>query len=160
MAFVASLSLPAIADEPPTGYSPPHVVNYTGGRVPEYAHLEQRTNTTLLTPGLWVAGVAYGLSVLYALSTCGAQTECRSGSQWLYVPIVGPFITAAQAPTTGGEALSVFDGALQTMGAGLAVAAVLMPRSVVVWQDRDVAFRVTPAVVPGGAGLSMTLTSM
>src|SRR5258708_855484 len=100
MAFVASLSLPACADEPPTGYSPPHVVDYTGGRLPEYAHLEQRTNMKLITPGLWVAGVSYGVSVLYALGTCGAQTECRSGSQWLYVPIVGPFITAALAPTS------------------------------------------------------------
>jgi hypothetical protein len=46
------------------------------------------------------------------------------------------------------------------VGAGLAVAGVMMPRSVVVWQDRGTALRVTPEVVPGGAGLSMTMTSM
>ncbi len=58
----------------------------------------------------------YGSSLLYAVATCGAQQECRNGSAWLYVPVFGPFITAAQAPTTGGQALAAFDGAVQTIG--------------------------------------------
>jgi hypothetical protein len=157
--FVASLALPAAADDLP-GYSMPHVVDYGGGRIPEYAHLEERTNMKVIGAGLAVAAVPYGFSVLYALSTCGAQTNCRAGSSWLYMPVLGPFLTATQAPTTGGQALSVFDGALQTLGVGIAVAGVLMPRQVVVWQDRESALRVMPAVMPGGAGLSLTLTSM
>ena len=117
IALVSSLAPQARADEDTVpGYSPPHVVDYAGGRVPAYAHLEQRTNTTLIEQGLAVTGATYAISVLYALGTCGAQMECRSGSQWLYVPVLGPFMTAAQAPTTGGEALSVFDGALQAAG--------------------------------------------
>jgi hypothetical protein len=159
-AIAASLALPAFADDAKAGYSPPHVVDYAGGRVPEYAHLEERPNTKLIELGLAVVAAPYTLSVLYALGTCGAQMDCRSGSQWLYIPVVGPFMTAAQAPTTGGQALSVFDGALQLIGAGLAVAGVMMPRSVVVWQDLATTLHVAPEVVPGGAGLSVTMTSM
>lgn len=69
-------------------------------------------------------------------------------------------MTAAQAPTSGGEALSVFDGALQTLALGLAVAAIVMPRQVVVWQDPDMSLRVAPAPLQGGAGLSITLTHL
>ena len=162
VAIATSLALPARAadDDGRTGYSPPHVVPYTGGTVPSYAHLEERTNRGFIDWGLGIAGVPYGLSVVYALNTCGAQMECRSGSQWLYVPLVGPFVTAAQAPTTGGQALSVFDGALQSLGLALMIAGVSMPRTVVVWQDQSEALRIAPEALPGGAGLSVALTNL
>lgn len=160
VAIAASVALPARADDDShAGYSPPHVVSYRGGTIPSYAHLEERANRGFIDWGLWVAGVPYGLSVIYALSTCGAQMECRSGSQWLYVPVVGPFVTATQAPTTGGQALSVFDGALQSLGAVLVIAGVSMPRTVVVWQDEEAQLRIAPSALPGGAGLSVTLTN-
>jgi hypothetical protein len=162
VALFASLAAPAQAraDEPAPGYAPPHVVPYTGGSIPADAHLEERANVTIIGTGLSVLAVPYGFSVLYALGTCGAQMACRQGSQWLYVPVVGPFVTATQAPTSGGQALSVFDGVLQTIGAAIALAGAAMPRSVVVWQDRSAALRLTPAPIPGGAGLSMTLTHL
>jgi len=161
VAIVASLALPARADdEARDGYSPPHVVSYRGGTIPSYAHLEGRANWGFIDGGLWVTGVPYGLSVLYAMSTCGAQMDCRSGSQWLYVPVVGPFVTATQAPTTGGQALSVFDGALQSLGAVLMIAGVSMPHTVVVWQDESAQLRITPNALSGGAGLSVALTNL
>ena len=160
LAVVASLAVSTLAsaDEPASGYAPPHVVPYSGGDIPAYAHLEDRANTTLITSGLAVVAAPYAFSVLYALGTCGAQMDCRSGSQWLYMPVLGPFITAVQAPTSGGAALSVFDGAVQVFGASLALAGVFVPSKVVVWQDRTTALRVTPGEIPGGAGVSLTLT--
>jgi len=155
---IAFLTAPACADEELNGYQPPHVVSYTGGRVPPYAHLETRANTKAIELGLASAGAVYALSVLYALGTCGAQMACRSGSEWLYVPVVGPFLTAAQAPTSGGETLSVFDGALQALGVGVAIAGVLLPRTVVVWQDPEMSVRIAPVPTVGGGGLALTMT--
>ncbi len=139
------------------GYKPPHVVPYEGGSIPRNAHIEGRANMKLLGPGLVVAAIPYGFSLLYALSTCGAQMECRAGSAWLYAPVIGPFITAYYAPTSGGAALSIFDGALQTVGAAIFLAGLTMPKQVVVWQDDDVAVRVAPAPVAGGVGVVLSV---
>jgi hypothetical protein len=148
-------------DQTLPGYSPPHVVPYQGGVIPPYAHLEDRANKPLIQGGLGVAGSVYGLSVLYALGTCGAQMACREGSAWLYVPVVGPFLTATQAPTTGGQALSIFDGALQVIGTVVAIAGFAMPRSVVVWQDRQgLAVRVKTDSVPGDVGIALSLEEL
>jgi hypothetical protein len=148
---------------PPTStsfvYNTPHVVPYEGGAIPRNAHIEDRTNMTLVGSGTAIAGAAYGMSVLYAMGTCGAQMSCRSGSAWLYVPVVGPFVTATQAPTTGGATLSVFDGMIQALGAGLLVAGIAMPKQVVVWQDAGVAVNVAPAPMPGGGGVMVNVAS-
>jgi len=142
----------------PQGYVTPHVALYLGGKIPENAHIEERTNMGLVSAGAIVGGIFYGSSILYALGTCGAQMECRSGSAWLYLPVLGPFITAAYAPTTGGAALSVFDGGVQALGAGLVLAGIVAPQKIVVWQDDKVAIRVAPAPVAGGAGVALSLT--
>ncbi|MGH7436500.1 MAG: hypothetical protein ACRENE_12575 [Polyangiaceae bacterium] len=160
LTLATTLAGAARADDASPGYSPPHVAEYSGGALPPGGHLERRTEKTLLGSGVVIAGVPYAFSVLYALSTCGAQTDCRAGSQWLYVPFFGPFVTAAQAPTSGGVALSVFDGSLQLLGLGLVVASQVMPRTVVVWQDARNTVRVLPTLMPGGGGLSLTMTSM
>jgi hypothetical protein len=159
-AVAATIALPSRADDASPGYSPPHVVDYAGGAIPPNGHLETRTNTQLLHAGIVTAALPYGFSLLYALSTCGAQMECRSGSAWLYLPFLGPLITAGYAPTSGGAALSVFDGGLQMAGLALMIASQTSPRTVVVWQDANAALRVMPTVTPGGAGVSLTLTSM
>jgi hypothetical protein len=151
---------PESAPATPLRYRAPHVVVYEGGRIPSHAHLEERANTKLVGAGIALTGTLYGLSLLYALGTCGAQMECRNGSAWLYVPIVGPFFTAGRAPTTGGAALSAFDGALQTVGLAVFIAGLALPKQVVVWQDEDVAIRVAPAPVAGGAGLVLSLTHL
>jgi hypothetical protein len=150
-ALVLVVAPSARADDPPRGYVVPHIVPYEGGEIPPAAHLETAPDMTYVGTGIAIAGAAYGFSLIYALSTCGAQMDCRSGSAALYAPVVGPFITAAQAPTTGGAALSVFDGAVQSVGAALIVAGIIAPKRFVVWQDRKASVTVAPTLVGAGA---------
>lgn len=147
--------------EDTSGYVVPHFVPYLGGRIPDYAHIETKPNLALLGSGSAILGTAYFISMAYALSTCGAQMDCRSGSGWLYVPVVGPFVTAAQSQTTGGAALAAFDGSMQVLGAVLAIASVAAPRKFVVWQDKTTSISVAPTSSgPTAAGLAVTITNL
>jgi hypothetical protein len=162
-AVAPSTTTPAIATHADSGgYIEPHVVPYAGGEIPPYAHIETKPDNGFVYSGATVIGISYGFSLLYALGTCGAQMDCRAGSAALYAPIVGPFITAAQAPTTGGVALATFDGGLQVLGAALLVAGFVSPKKFVVWQDQSTSLMVTPAALGSGAGggLSLTLSHM
>jgi hypothetical protein len=85
--------------------------------------------------------------------------ECRSGSEWLYAPIIGPFMAAAKAPTTGGMALATFDGFVQVGGLALAAASLLSQKKVVVTYGKP-SIEVTPMAVAGGSGVGITLTHM
>jgi len=143
------------------GYVLPHFVPYLGGDIPKYAHIETKPNMALIASGTAVLGTAYFVSLIYALSTCGAQMDCRAGSGWLYLPVVGPFITAAQSGTPGGSALAAFDGGVQTLGAALAIAGLVAPKKFVVWQDKNAAVAITPTSPgPMAAGLAVTVTNL
>jgi hypothetical protein len=137
-------------------YVEPHFVPYRGGRIPDYAHIETKPNVGLIATGIATFGTAYLGAFLYALGTCSAQMECRPGSNWLYLPIAGPFIAAATAPTTGGAALAAFDGGVQVLGATLAIAGFLAPKKFVMWQDKAAKLE----LVPTGAGVGLTLTHL
>jgi len=106
-----------------------------------------------------MAGAAYAASLLYAIGTCGAQMECRNGSAWLYAPLMGPFMAAGQAPTSGGRALAIFDGSLQTVGVALFIAGFLAPKKVVVTYNQA-AVRVEPMSMGTGMGLGLTVKNM
>ena len=138
-------------------YTPPTIVPYEGGRIPKDATLEERTRKGLLVGGIVVAASAYSVSLAYALSTCSAQQACRAGSDWLYVPILGPFVTSAKSPTTGGAALAAFDGALQLGGVAMVVASALFPQKVVVTPGRA-SWKVEPVAVGAGMGVGVTMT--
>jgi hypothetical protein len=145
-----------------SGYAPPHFVPYTGGAIPSYAHIATKPNIGFAASGLAILSTSYLVSLVYALSTCGAQMDCRAGSGWLYLPIVGPFITAVQSSTTGGAALAAFDGGVQVLGASLAIASVLAPSKFVMWQDKTAKLSIAPTTVGAGtsAGLAVTLTHL
>lgn len=132
---------------------------YTGGPLPEGTTIERRANMDVVWIGLAGFGAAYAGSVLYAMATCGAQQGCRQGSEWLYVPGFGPFVTAAQAPTTGGATLAVFDGVIQNVGLGLAAAGIwAFPKKFVV--SKSVSMDVKPMSFPAGAGVGVTVTTL
>jgi hypothetical protein len=144
------------------GYVPPHMVPYLGGDIAPFAHIEAKPDMGFIKAGITIVGIAYGSSLFYALATCGAQMDCRAGSAALYAPVVGPFITAAQAPTSGGIALSMFDGGVQLLGAVLLVAGFVSPQKFVVWQDQTSSLKIAPTALGSGAGggLSLTLSHM
>lgn len=130
------------------GYSAPRRVKYGGGPIPEYAHLETEPRKGFIIAGAAVLGASYAMSVLAGIGYCGPGRECVNGG--LYIPIVGPFIVAAQAPSTGGAALATFDGVVQLAGLGLLITGFLAPDQFVVWQDADAHASLT--LVPGGGG--------
>ena len=165
----------AAPSDPKSTYVVPRSVLYQGGDIPSNAHIETRPNVAFIVTGVSIFGSAYATSLIYGLSTCGAQSKCRKGSGWLYLPLVGPFVTAAQAPTTGGQALAAFDGGVQLLGVTLAIVGFAVPRRFVTWQNKSMMLTVTPgmASAPGpslpiatgskpdlGTGLSITLTHL
>ncbi len=168
----SSLTTPA-ASYDPNAYVPPRSVLYQGGEIPRTAHIETRPNMAYIGTGLSIFGSAYATSLIYGVSTCSAQMKCRPGSGWLYMPLVGPFITSAQSPTTGGQALAAFDGGVQALGAALTIVGFVVPRRFVTWQNRSASLTILPTVsaplgasIAGegrggaGAGLSITLTHL
>jgi hypothetical protein len=149
------------------GYVVPHSIPYEGGKIPATATLESRPHMGIVVTGLGILGTAYTGSLIYGLATCTAQSECRAGSGWLYVPIVGPFVAAAQAPTTGGAALALFDGGVQVLGAALVITGLVWQKKFVVWQSKSATLKITPdsgsSGGPAGAvsgGVSVTLTHL
>lgn len=141
---------PAPQARPPAtfGYTAPRRVKYGGGPIPDYAHLETEPRKGLVIAGAVVFGVAYVGSLLAAIGYCGPGSTCVNGA--LYVPLVGPFIVAAQAPSSGGATLAAFDGVVQLSGLGLVIAGFVAPEKFVVWRDEDA--RASLTVVPGGGG--------
>ncbi len=163
------------ASEARTSYVVPRSVLYQGGDIPSNAHIETKPDIAFIATGVSTFASAYVTSLVYGVSTCGAQTKCRAGSGWLYLPLVGPFITSAQAPTTGGQALAAFDGGVQALGLTLAIVGFVVPRKFVTWQSKLGSITVTPgagaSALPSsplvgeakpdlGSGLSVTLLSM
>lgn len=136
--------------QPPAtlGYSAPHRVRYEGGPIPTYAHIETTPRKGLIIGGAAVLGASYLASVFAAMIYCGPGVECQNGG--LYIPVIGPFIVAAQAPSSGGATLAAFDGVLQLSGLGLIIAGFVAPEKFVVWQDSDAQASLT--IVPGGGG--------
>lgn len=158
---------------PEGGYVVPKSVPYRGGKIPDYAHIETKPNVGLIATGLATFGTAYLGAFIYALATCSAQMDCRAGSNWLYLPIAGPFIAAATSPTTGGAALAAFDGGVQVLGTVLAVTGFLAPKKYVMWQDKTARVEVKPGIANApafagggpqlpavGGGVSITLTHL
>jgi hypothetical protein len=165
LVFAALALVPATAfadDAPPPppkgGYVVPQSVPFEGGSIPEGATIEKRPNLTLVGAGLGVFGAAYVPSVIAAIAACAPQKDCTStgGAAWLYLPVIGPFITATQSTSDGGRALAVFDGGLQLTGAVIAVSGLIAQKKFVVWQDKSATLTVTPNL----GGVSLTLTHL
>jgi hypothetical protein len=149
------------------GYIVPQAVPYEGGDIPANAKIVSKPNIAFVGTGVGLLATSYAGALIYGLATCSAQEACRQGSGFLYIPFIGPFITAATAPTTGGSALAAFDGGVQVLGAALAVAGFLAPQKFVMWQSKSAKLTVMPTVTGApsdkggmGAGLSITVTHL
>jgi hypothetical protein len=147
--------------KPANGYVVPSLVPYEGGKIPADSTLTSQPNMALIGAGLVVLGVSYVPSVFTAAIACPPEAVCTAtrGVSWLYLPVVGPFITAVIATSTGGAALAAFDGVLQVSGAALVIAGLVAQKKFVMWQDKRASLTVTPGA-GNAAGVSLTLTHM
>ncbi len=147
--------------KPTNEYVTPTFIPYEGGKIPAEMTLTRRPNMTLIGAGLVVLGLSYVPSVFTAAIACPPQADCTAtrGVAWLYLPVVGPFITAAMSTSPGGAALAAFDGALQVTGATLAIAGLVAQKKFVMWQDKSASLSVTPTA-GNAAGVSLTLTHL
>jgi hypothetical protein len=136
------------------GYITPTAVPYEGGEIPANAKIVSKPRIPVVGTGIGLFAASYAGALIYGLSTCSAQETCRPGSGFLYLPFIGPFITAATAPTTGGSALAAFDGGVQVLGAALAIAGFVWPQKFVMWQSKSgtSALKLTPT----GGGMATT----
>jgi hypothetical protein len=170
----------ALADENPdspnpSGYVAPQSVAYEGGKIPEGSTIEKKPNIVLVATGASIFGAAYAASLITAVAMCPPGTDSKSpncGAGWLYLPIVGPFITAAQSSGPGGAGLAAFNGGVQVLGAALALSGFVAQKRFVVWQDKDskTTLKVTPDAGAAPAhgdqkagfngGVSVTLTHL
>lgn len=154
----------AVAPKKPAddGYVAPTLTPYEGGSIPKDAKIVTQPNLPVLGTGIALFATSYAGALIYALSTCGAQEACRGGSSFLYIPFIGPFITAAanETPTTGGRALAGFDGGVQVLGGALAIASFVWPKKFVLWQSKTASVQVTPTTLGAGtsAGVAVTVT--
>ncbi len=148
----------------------PLEIPYTGGQVPRGGTLESRYSGWLTAGGVTL-GAMYGISVIYALAACppGASSgSCASNSAWLYVPIVGPFATAADPNASfGGRNLAIFDGVLQTAATVAIIVSLVTPRQVVVMRpeysasntrSRRIEWSVSPGAAGATAGATLSVT--
>ena len=146
----------------PGGYVAPTFTPYEGGAIPKDAKIVTQPNLPVLGTGIGLFAASYAGALIYALSTCSAQETCRGGSSYLYIPFIGPFITAAanETPTTGGRALAAFDGGVQLAGGALAIASFIWPKKLVMWQGKTASVSVMPTTLGAGtsAGVAVTVT--
>ncbi len=163
------------ADEavPPRPRVRPHARIYRGGAIPAGATLERPINTGLLLGGLVPLGLLSLVNTIWALAACppgASATSCQSNTAFLYIPIVGPFFTAASSEATfGGRNLAILDGAMQTVSATLIVVSLFAGRRQLIWHNdeiastrparRDPQWNVTPAAAGAQFGATVSLTT-
>ena len=106
---------------------PPRRVPYHGGEIPAGATVVTKGHNGLLAAGLSVFGGLYLISVITAAASCSpgdSASSCRSNTAFLYIPAIGPFLTAADPNASfGGRNLAIFDGVFQIAGIAAAIGA-------------------------------------
>jgi hypothetical protein len=115
------------------------VTEYRGGPIPPGAILQTRRYTGLAVAGGVTFGAFWLLSALVAAfeAGCGSSyySTCNPATQWLYAPVIGPFITAGDGRTGPQDrAFLIIDGVIQSAGAVSLVLALAMTRQeLVMW---------------------------
>ena len=120
--------------------------------LPAAAHAEDKPVAVETSPrwvlvgvGAGVFAVSYGVSAFVGATTTGATDVDHSGYAWMYVPLVGPFVTAGVAPLKRDEKVTIpLLGVAQVIGLGLAAAGFVFPKTNETHKAASAAF------VPGG----------
>jgi hypothetical protein len=146
--------------------STPVDLPYEEGRPPPPGYrLVERPRSGLITSGLIITGVAWGISV-----TAAAGNDFEDGTGFLVLPVVGPWLTIAarrtencvdtasgticEASNSSARAALVLDGLVQTTGAVLFVIGVSSTKKR--YLRNDVTLSLQPARIHRDAyGVSM-----
>ena len=120
--------------------------------LPAAAHAEDKPAAVETSPrwvfvgiGAGVFAVSYGVSVFVGATSQGVTDVDHSGYAWMYVPLVGPFVTAGVAPLKRDEKVTIpLLGVAQVIGVGLAAAGFVFPKT------KETPSGVSAAFVPGG----------
>jgi hypothetical protein len=116
----------------PPAPRPPRLVPYEGGPIPEGAKLTRSYDPLLLGLGGGLLGGLWVVNVIDAVMNCppGREAkECQSNTAWLYIPVAGPFLAAAdKAATYGGRNLAILDGFLQVGAAATLIVGLATPK--------------------------------
>lgn len=137
-----------------------------GDPVPPGYHVEERPRQGLVTAGLIMVLVPYGIGLLAA-----AAAKFDNQSTWLAAPVVGPWFMMGQrhyAVCTKSDTQNslgcvgdiflvmglVIDGVVQTTGATLFLVGFLATKPDLVRDDR--ALRIAPTRIGSGYGLGLT----
>lgn len=114
-----------------------------------YKH--NRPNKPLLFTGVGILAGTYATTA--AITAANSETNDKS----LYIPVVGPWLTLAGTNdySSGKTLLIAGSGALQGIGAGLAIASFFIPEKVAAAtiSAGNVKMNVTPTSVGGGGGI-------
>jgi hypothetical protein len=149
---------------------PPRRVPYHGGEIPAGATVVTKGHNGLLAAGISVFGGLYLISVITAAASCSpgdSASSCRSNTAFLYIPAIGPFLTAADSNASfGGRNLAIFDGVFQIAGLAAAVGAYASSEQWLEYSSptaRSSAPKTRWALLPGApgaqAGATLQITS-
>lgn len=135
-----------------------------GEPIPPGYHAETRIRSGLVVGGAVTFGVMYLISVLVgAAMNDAAKAESAYGGggtrgDFLFVPVLGPFLQMSKTSTSSGNVTLAIDGIAQAGGAVMLVVGVTSPRTVLVRNDLG-EIRITPMKVgERGTGLGLVGT--
>ncbi|MDB4942850.1 MAG: hypothetical protein JWP97_2384 [Labilithrix sp.] len=138
-------------------YGPRVIKDYEEGEpVPQGYHPEQRTRTGLVVGGAVTLGVMWMISALVGAAI--NDVEHSDGGDFLYIPVLGPFLQMTRTDSSSGNMVLAIDGIAQGAGAAMLIGGIVAPRTVLVRNDLA-EVRVTPMKVGrDGTGLGLTGT--
>jgi hypothetical protein len=126
---------------------------HPGNPIPDGYHPAKGPKTPLIIAGAATLGAAYLGSIVIALGATFATGDNPYASiaakEWLYIPLAGTFVSAAQTSSALDDVILVFDGVAQVVGATLLVIGLSSTRTILV-RDDVAKLRVLPWLPKGG----------
>lgn len=127
--------------------SGPRIIrDYENGEpIPPGYHADTRVRTGLVVGGAVTFGVMYLFSVLAgsAINDANKYSSDHTRGDFLFVPVLGPFLQMTKTSTSSGTTLLAIDGLAQAAGATMLMVGVMSPRTVLVRNDLA-EVRITP----------------
>ena len=135
---------------PPQAPPPPREMDYEDGQqIPVGYHVESRVRRGPIIAGSIMFGITYFVNVIAAGETNGDEAD------WLYIPVIGPWVWVEKCDQANDECTFLTLHALtHTMGAALLIYGLAAPKKRLVRDD--VGLAVHPARVGSGTGLVLS----